>query len=340
MKEIPCSWIGESILSKWTHDPRQSTNSKKAVSNSVQFSRSVMSDSLRPHESQHARPPCPSPTPRVHSNSCPLGWWCHPAISSSVSPFSSCPQSLPASGPFPMSQLFTWGGQSTGVSASASVLPMNTQDWSPLPIAFFTELEQKKSKSYIETQNTPKAKAILRKKNGAWRIRLLEFRLYYKATIIKAVWYWTFLVVQWLRLCTCTAGATGLIPGQETDLPCHVVWLKNSTALAQRQKNRSAQQDRKPRNKLMHLWSTNLQQRRQEKYTMEKDSLFNKWYWENWTATSEKWNQNITNTIDKNKLEMDQRLKCKAGHHKTLRGKHRQNTLWHKLQQYLSWFTS
>ena len=99
---------------------------------SVRFSRSVVSDSLRPHESQHARPPCPSPTPRVYSNSCPSSLWCHPAISSSASPFSSCPQSLPDSGSFPMSQLFTSGGQSIGVSASKSVLPMNTQDWSPL----------------------------------------------------------------------------------------------------------------------------------------------------------------------------------------------------------------
>ena len=99
---------------------------------SVQFSHSVVSDSLWPHESQHARPPCPSPTPGVYSNSCPLSQWCRPAISSSVVPFSSCPQSLPASGSFPMSQLFAWGGQSAGVSASASVLPMNTQDWSPL----------------------------------------------------------------------------------------------------------------------------------------------------------------------------------------------------------------
>ena len=87
---------------------------------SVQFSRSVVSDSLRPHELQHARPPCPSPTPGVHSDSRPLGRWCHPAISSSVVPFSSCPQSLPASESFLMSQLFAWGGQSTGVSALAS----------------------------------------------------------------------------------------------------------------------------------------------------------------------------------------------------------------------------
>ena len=99
---------------------------------SVQFSRSIVSDSLRPHELQHARPPCPSPTPGVHTNPCPSSRWCHPAISSSVFPFSSCPQSLPASESFPVSQLFTWGGQSTGVSALASVLPKNTQDWSPL----------------------------------------------------------------------------------------------------------------------------------------------------------------------------------------------------------------
>ena len=99
---------------------------------SVQFSRSVMSDSLCPHEPQHARPPCPSPTPRVYSNSCPSSWWCHPAISSSIISFSSCPQPLPASGSFPVSQLFVCGGQSIGVSALASVFPMNTQDWSPL----------------------------------------------------------------------------------------------------------------------------------------------------------------------------------------------------------------
>ena len=96
---------------------------------SLQFSCSVVSDSLRPHESQHARPPCPSPTPGVYSNPCPSSQWTHPAISSSVVPFSSCPQS-PPSGSFPMSQLFTSGGQC--ISASASVLPMNILDWSPL----------------------------------------------------------------------------------------------------------------------------------------------------------------------------------------------------------------
>ena len=98
----------------------------------VQFSRSVVSDSLRPHELQHARPPCPSPTPRVYPNSCPSSWWCHPTISSSVVPFSSCPQSFPALGSFQMSQLFTSGGQSIRLSASTSVFPMNIQDWSPL----------------------------------------------------------------------------------------------------------------------------------------------------------------------------------------------------------------
>ena len=99
---------------------------------SVQFSRSVMSDSLWPHELQHDRPPCPSPTPRIHSNSRPSSRWCHPAISSFIVPFSSCPQSLPASESFPMSQLFAWGGQSTGVSALASFLPKNIQGCSPL----------------------------------------------------------------------------------------------------------------------------------------------------------------------------------------------------------------
>ena len=99
---------------------------------SVQFSHSVVSDSLRPHESQHARPPCPSPTSGIHPNSCLSSRLCHPALSSSVVPFFFCPQSLPASQSFLMCQLFTWGGQSIGVSALASVLPMNTQDWSPL----------------------------------------------------------------------------------------------------------------------------------------------------------------------------------------------------------------
>ena len=102
------------------------------TNHSVQFSLSVVSDSLWPHELQHARPPCPSPTPRVYTNSRPSSWWCHPAISSSVIPFWSCPKFLSASGSFPMSQFFTRSGPSIGVSASASALPMNTQGWSPL----------------------------------------------------------------------------------------------------------------------------------------------------------------------------------------------------------------
>ena len=102
-----------------------------------------MSDSLRPHESQHARPPCPSSSPGVHSNSCPSSRWCHPAISSSVVPFSSCPQSFPASEYFPMSQLFPWGGQSTGVSALASFLPKKSQGWSPSEWTGWISLQSK-----------------------------------------------------------------------------------------------------------------------------------------------------------------------------------------------------
>ena len=112
---------------------------------SVQFSHSVMSNSLQPHEPQHARPPCPSPTPGVHPNLCPSSWWCHPTISSPVVPFSSCPQTFQASGSFPMSQLFPSGGQSTGVSASTSVLPMNTEDWPPLGWIGWLSLQSKDS---------------------------------------------------------------------------------------------------------------------------------------------------------------------------------------------------
>ena len=110
----------------------------------VQFSHSVVSDSLWPHRLQHSRPPCPSPTPRVYSNSCPLSQWCHPTISSSVIPFSSRFQSFPASGSFQMSQFFTSGGQSIGVSASASVLPMNIQGWSPLGWTNWISLQSKR----------------------------------------------------------------------------------------------------------------------------------------------------------------------------------------------------
>ena len=113
------------------------------VFRSVQFSHSVVSDSLPPHELQHARPLCPSPTPKVYSDSCPSSQWCHPAILSSVVPFSSWPHSLPASGSFPTSEVFIWGGQSIGVSASAPVLPMNTQDWSPLGWTGWISLQSK-----------------------------------------------------------------------------------------------------------------------------------------------------------------------------------------------------
>ena len=113
-----------------------------------------MSNSLWPHEPQHARPPCPSPTPGVHPNPCPLSRWCHPTIPSSVFPFSSCPQSFPASGSFPMSQLFTLGGQSIGVSASASVLPMNTQDWSPLGWTGWISLQSMGLSSLLQHHST------------------------------------------------------------------------------------------------------------------------------------------------------------------------------------------
>ena len=131
------SHIAGGFFTSWATREALGVHSKKSLKwkfrfSSVQFSCSVVSDSLRPHELQHARPPCPSPTPGVYPNSCPSSWWCHPAISSSVVPFSSCPQFLPASESFPISQLFAWGGQSIGVSALASFLPKKSQDWSPL----------------------------------------------------------------------------------------------------------------------------------------------------------------------------------------------------------------
>jgi len=116
----------------------------------VQFSCLVVSDSSQSHESQHARPPCPSPTPGVHPNSCPSSRWCHPAISSSVVPFSSCSQSLPVSESFPMGQLFAWGGQSIGVSALASVLPKNTWDWSPSEWPGWISLQSKWCSSLLQ----------------------------------------------------------------------------------------------------------------------------------------------------------------------------------------------
>ena len=112
------------------------------ICHSVQFSHSVVSDFLRPHEPQHTRPPCPSPTPRVHPNPCPTSQWCHPTIASSIIPFSSCPQSFPASGSFQMSLFFASGGQ-VGISPSTSVLPMNTQNWSPLGWTGWISLQSK-----------------------------------------------------------------------------------------------------------------------------------------------------------------------------------------------------
>ena len=119
------------VKQKWFYQDLRIKDTRLYYS-SVQFSRSVVADSLRPHGLQHARLPCPSPTPGVYSSSRPLSWWCHPIILSCVVPFSSCPQSFPASGSFPVSQFFTSSGQSIGVSASALALPMNIQDWFPL----------------------------------------------------------------------------------------------------------------------------------------------------------------------------------------------------------------
>ena len=144
---------------------------------SDQISHSVVSDSLQPHESQHARPPCPSPTPRVHWNSRPSSQWCHPAISSSVVPFSSCPQSLPASESFPMSQLFAWGGQSTGVSALASFLLKNTQDWSPLEWTRWISLQ---SKGLSRVFSIPQFKSI----NSS------ALSLFYRLTLTPIHDYW------------------------------------------------------------------------------------------------------------------------------------------------------
>ena len=140
---VPC--IGRWILMHCANRevPKTSILIRKMLS-SVQFiSVAVMSDSLRPHESQHARPPCPSPTPGVHPDSRPSSQWCHPAILSSVVPFSSCPQSLSASESFPVSQLFAWGGQSTGVSVLASFLPKKPQGWSPSEWAGWISLQSK-----------------------------------------------------------------------------------------------------------------------------------------------------------------------------------------------------
>ena len=129
-------WLGV----EWTWSPFMS----------VHFSCSVVSDSLWPHELQHSRSPCPSPTPSIHTNSCPSSQWCHPTTSSSVVPFSSCTQPLPASESFPMSQFFIWGDQSTGVSALASFLPKKSQDWSPLEWTGWISLQFKGLSSFLQ----------------------------------------------------------------------------------------------------------------------------------------------------------------------------------------------
>ena len=136
------SSLGKEDIKKFLHDSN--------VISSVKFSHSVVSDSLQLHELQHFRPPCASPTPRIHPNPCPLSRWCHPTISSSVVLFSSCPQSFPESGSFQMSQLFASCGQSSGVSASISVLPMNTQDWSHLGWTGWMSLQSKGLKYYTK----------------------------------------------------------------------------------------------------------------------------------------------------------------------------------------------
>ena len=142
------------------------------------------------HESQHARPPCPSPTPGVHSDSCPSSWWCHPAISSSVVPFSSCPKSLPASESFPMSQLFAWGGQSIGVSTLASVLPKNTQDWSPLGWTGWISLQTKGLSRVFSNTTVQKHQffgIIRRIQNKLSRLKIRRLESYPEARI---TWFW------------------------------------------------------------------------------------------------------------------------------------------------------
>ena len=141
----------------WRNRKQKTPSKKQTQFSSVQFSCSVVSDSLQSCELQYTRPPCPSPTPGVHSDLCPSSQWCHPAISNSVIPFSSCPQSLPASESFPMSQFFSWGGQSTWVSALASFLPKKSQGWSPSEWTGWISLQSRDSQ---ESSPTPQFKSI------------------------------------------------------------------------------------------------------------------------------------------------------------------------------------
>ena len=143
-----------------------------------------MSDSLRPHRSQHTRPLYPSPTPGVHPNSCASSRWCHPAIWSSIVPFSSCPQSLPASGSFPMSRLFAWGSQSIRVSASASVLPMNIQDWSPIGLTGWISLQSKGLSKSLLQHHSSKASIIRRSAFFTRGSKLISFYTLYVQFII------------------------------------------------------------------------------------------------------------------------------------------------------------
>ena len=155
---------------------------------SIQFSHSVISDSLQPHGLQHARPPCPSPTRWAYPNSCPLSWWCYPTLSSSVVLFSSCPQSFPASGSFQMSQLFTSGGQSIGVSASTSVLPMNTQDWSPLGWTGWISFQ---SKGLSRVFSNHRSKASILQHSAFFIVQLSQ--LYMTTGKTTALTRWTFV---------------------------------------------------------------------------------------------------------------------------------------------------
>ena len=158
------------------------------VFSSVHCSRSVVSNSLWPRESQYARPPCPSHTPGVYSNSCPSSRWWHPAISSSVVPSSSCPQSLPASGSFPTSQLFAWGGQSIGASASTSILPMNTQDVSPSGWTGWISLQSKRLSSLLQHHSS---KASIFRRSAFFTVQLSDPYTTTGKTI--ALTRWTFV---------------------------------------------------------------------------------------------------------------------------------------------------
>ena len=172
---------------------------KRAVGDDfkVQFSHSVVSNSLRPHGLQHARPPYPSPTPRVYSNPCLLSWWCHPTISSSVVPFSSHLQSFPSSGSFPMSQFFTSGGQSIGVSASTSVLPMNIQDWFPLGLTGWISLQFKGlSKSLLQHH---RSKASILRHSAFFIVQLSKYiQISHQYTVhLKLMLHVSYTTVKW-----------------------------------------------------------------------------------------------------------------------------------------------